>query len=229
MAVGMPQHDHQDQPALVRFYIVAVEDKEGSLRAGHYVAKNVEFVDILEPFSKDKRTKKVEGWIQQVEANVANGRVPQKWLDSYKEKLAAWRLGQELPPEGTPIRGWPVISPAQMETLIRLNILTVESLAVINDDGQRMIGMGALDLKNKAKAWLSQRADKGPLTIEMAALKGENATLRTSVETLTAQNEAIIKRLNQMQPPLAVVPAAPQPTIALNDILSDGADVDTSE
>lgn len=229
MSVGMPQHDTQsDQPALVRFYLMPIEDKEASLKAGHYVAKNVEFVDVLVPFSKDKRTKKVDGWIQQIEANVLNGRMPKAWLDAYKQKLAAWRLGQEIPPDGTPIRGWPVISPALMETLIGLNILTVESLAAINDDGQRMIGMGSLDLKNKAIAWLSQRSDKGPLTIENAALKSKVGTLETTVETLNSQVEGLTKRLNQMQPPLVVVPAAPQPTISANDILPDGDDPDDS-
>lgn len=228
-AVGLPQHDMQsDQPALVRFYRVAIEDKAASLKAGHYVAKDVEFVDVLVPFSKDKRTKKVDGWIEQIEANVLAGRMPKQWVDGYKEKLAAWRLGQEIPPDGTPIRGWPVISPAQMETLIGLNILTVERLATINDDGQRMIGMGSLDLKNKAQAWLSQRSDKGPLTIEVAALKGENATLKTTVETLSAQVEGLSKRLNQMQPVAPSVPASKH-TIGLNDILPDGDTEDTPE
>lgn len=226
MPVGMLE-EREDRPALVRFYLVTMEDKAATLKAGHYVAKDVEFVDVLQPFSKDKVTKKVASWIVEIADKARNGRIPEQWQEGYKEKLAKWRAGQEAPLDGTPIRGWPVISPALQETLIHLNILTVESLAIINDDGQRMIGMGALDLKNKANAWLSQRSDKGPLTIEVAALKGENNTLKTTVETLSAQVEGLSRRLNQMQPPLVAVPS--QPTIGLNDILPDGDTDDSPE
>ncbi len=88
---------------------------------------------------------------------------------------------------GTPIRGWGVLSPAQQEAIIHNNVLTVEDLATLNEEGLRRIGMGAVQMKTKASAWVAQLQDKGPLVQEIAAVKSENAVLRTSLESLQRQ------------------------------------------
>ncbi len=46
------------------------------------------------------------------------------------------------------------------------------------------IGLGAHDLRNKARAWLQSMLDHGGATIKIASLEQENAVLRASVETL---------------------------------------------
>ncbi len=154
-----------------------------------------------------------------MEQDVTNGRMPAEWRDRYVLQLEAWRNGQELPPEGTPIRGWGVISPAQQEMLTRINILTVEDLAGVNDEGLRRIGMGALDLKNKAVAWMAQLADKGPLTIEVAGLKAENASLRTSIETMSAQLKALESKIISGNQPVVSVPTTTD--ISADDIMPE--------
>ena len=227
---GLPERE--DRPALVRFKKEAVEDKAATLKEGHYVAKDVDYALITPPYSKDVVVQKVTTWLEQMEVNVRNGRFPQQWLEDYRKQYQAWQNGQELPPNGTPIRGWPVISPAQMEMLLHINILTVEDLAGINDQGARSIGMGSLDLKNKARAWLAQRSDKGPLTVEIASVKAENAVLKSSNETMQAQLAALTRRLDAMatQAPAAPIALAPQPAIGVDDILPDGdSDSDSPE
>ncbi len=209
--------ERSERPAHVRFEGVAVEDKQASLAAGRYVAKNVEFALITPPYSKDVVRQKVTTWLSQMEDNVRNDRLPRQWQKEYLEQLEAWRKGQEMPLNGAAIRGWGVISPAQQEMLIRLNILTVEDLAGINDEGAKNIGMGSLDLKNKAKAWLAQLADKGPLTQKIAAVENENATLKSSIATLEAQ----VKALMADRPQQTSRKASPKVTIAADDILSD--------
>jgi polyhydroxyalkanoate synthesis regulator phasin len=104
-----------------------------------------------------------------------------------------------MPLNGEPIKGWGVISPAQQANLIAINILTVEDLAAVNDEGCRRIGMGAAELRDKAKAWLSQMADKGPLTQENALLKGENVALKGENETLKARVKELSERLELVQ------------------------------
>ena len=100
-----------------------------------------------------------------------------------------------MPVNGTPIRGWGVISPAQQETLIKMQVLTVEDLSLMNDEGAKRVGMGGLDLKNKAKAWLSQLDDKGALTIQMADLQQKFANLEASSEILAEKNEKMALQL----------------------------------
>ena len=116
----------------------------------------------------------------------------QEQADRYQRHYDAWKNGQELPLVGTPIRGWPVLTPSQQENLIRVNIPTVEYLAEANDEGLARIGMGGLEQKRKAIAWLAQATDKGPLTQQMASLQTENDVLKMSVETLTKQVNALM-------------------------------------
>ena len=168
----------------VRFERIAVEDPVATREAGHYVARDIDMANITPPYSKDVMKYKVSNWLVQLESDVNNGRIPVEWLQKYKAAYEAWQKGQELPLEGIPIRGWGVCSPAQQETLIKLHILTVEQLAAANEEGLRRIGMGAVDLKNKADAWLKQLKKAGPATIEIAELKKENSSLKASVDSL---------------------------------------------
>lgn len=176
--------ERKDRPAYTRFERVAVEDKAASKREGKYVAVDVELALITPPYSKDVFKIKVPQWMDNMKQDVHNGRMPQAWMDDYLEAYRRWKAGLEIPLNGTAIKGWGVISPAQQETLLRMNILTVEDLAGINDEGVQRIGMGGMDLRNKATAWLAQLKDKGPLTQENAALKAENVVLRANVASL---------------------------------------------
>ena len=210
--------DRQDRPAYVRFERRPVEDKAASVANGRYTARDVDYALISPPYSKDVIVQKVSAWLAQLDQDVKNDRLPPQWRDAYKEGYARWQNGQEMPLNGTPIKGWGVISPAQQENLIRMNILTVEDLAGVNDEGAKRIGHGWLDLKNKAVAWLRQIDDKGPLTIEVAALKQENANLKTQVEALTNQFNALAQK-REIELNMTVAP--PQTTITADDILPE--------
>ena len=189
--------DRKEMAPFVRFERKPIEDKAESERQGRYVAKDVDFALITAPYSKDVFKQKAKDWFATIKNDVQNGRFPQEWYEKFEKQYQAFQNGQELPPEGTPIRGWGVISPAQQEELIRMNILTVEVLSNINDEGIKRIGMGAVELKTKAKAWLSQLNDKGPLTLKVAATEKENAILKASVETLQKQVQALMAALKQ--------------------------------
>ena len=187
--------DRKDRPAYVRFERIPVEDKVASLQAGHYVAQDIDYALITPPYSKDIFKIKVTQWFVDMKQQIATDRIPQEWADIYEKAYQAWKNGQEIPLSGSPIKGWGVISPAQQETLIKMNVLTVDDLSGINDEGIKRVGMGGIDLKNKAVAWLSQLKDKGPLTQENAAIKAKNAQLELSSETLTRQVEELMKQV----------------------------------
>lgn len=185
-----------DRPAYVRFERVAVEDIAASLAAGHYVAKDVDMALITPPYSKDVMKYKVKNWFDILDQDVRNNRIPQKWLDNYKEAYKAFQNGQEMPVNGTPVRGWGVISPALQETLIKMNVLTVEDLAAMNDEGIKRIGMGGIDLKNKAKAWLLQLKDNGALALQMAELQKKFANQEAVINNQTEKLEEMKRKLN---------------------------------
>lgn len=222
--VGAVQ-DRKDRPAIVRFARRVVEDKRATLEKGSYVGKDVDYALITPPYSKDCIEMKVEQWKINMEADVRESRMPAEWRDDYLKRYAAFQNGQELPPNGTAIRGWGVISPAQQETLIRMNILTVEDLAAVNDEGLRRIGMGALDLKRKADAWLAQLGDKGPLTQKMAAIEAENDSLKTKVELLMEKLEVLQRAVNIVQVPASVPVQMTVDSISVDDILPENEPV----
>lgn len=196
--------DRSDRPALVRFVRRAVENKKESLAQGKFVAKDVDFALITPPYSKDCIEMKVDQWKMNMEQDARAGRLPTEWRDHYLKAFEAWQNGQEMPPNGTPIRGWGTLSPAQQEMLIRINILTIEDLAGVNDEGMRRIGMGSLDLKRKATAWLEQMKDKGPLTEKMAAIQAENDSLKTQVDLLREKVDQLLARAPQEHVSVAV-------------------------
>ena len=116
-----------------------------------------------------------------------------------------------------------MLTPAQVEALVRINILTVEDLAGVNDEGMKRIGMGAVEMKNKARAWLMQVNDKGPLTQENAALKRENDSLRGQVTELTRQNAELRAMFEAAtaSPGQRAVAEASSDEITASDLLGD--------
>ena len=184
--------NRKEMPAYVKFEKRPVQDLSVKDR---YVAKDVDFVIITPPYSKDELIKKVSTWLKDLDQHERDGRLSSEWVAKYKRAYDAWQAGQEIPLDGTPIKGWAVLSPAQQENLLHMNVLTVEMLAGMNDEGVRRYGMGAVELKNKAVAWLSQIQDKGPLTMENARLTQEVSILKGSVESLTRQMESMAQQL----------------------------------
>jgi len=135
----------EDRPAYVRFERRAVENKAETLKMGRSVSFDVDFALITPPYSKDLIVLKVPTFFENTERDVRNGRTPEKWMDAWKNAYQKWQNGQEVPLNGTPIKTWSAISPAQIKNLIAIGILTIEDLAQCNDEGIRRIGMGGIE------------------------------------------------------------------------------------
>jgi len=187
MSVGDILERDEDRPAYVRFERRAVKDSEATLAAGHYVARNEDYALVTPPYSKDVVEKKVASWFDSVDQNVRSGRVPQKHFDLWKESYKRWLSGQDAPVDGTSVKDWSSISPAQCQNLINAGCRTIEDLAQANDEAMRRLGMGSNELKNKAKAWLQAAKDHGPLTEEVTQLKNQNKQLEGTIESLQEQ------------------------------------------
>ena len=187
MSVGDILERDEDRPAYVRFERRAVKDNEATLREGHYVSKDEDYALVTPPYSKDCVIKKADKWFEYVKKQVASGRVPMAHQELWEKTYARWQDGQEAPVDGTSIKDWNAISPAQCQNLINAGCRTIEDLAAANDEAMRRLGMGANDLRNKAKAWLQAAKDHGPLTEEVTHLKNKNKQLEGTIESLQDQ------------------------------------------
>lgn len=176
----------EERPAYVMFELRAVEDRAATIKNGYYSTRDEEIAMITPPYSKDCIEMECAAWLRKNDDDERNGRIPATWRDKWKAAYAAWKSGQELPLDGHPIKGWGVISPAQQANLLQVGVKTVQDLAKANDEGLRRIGMGSVDLKNRATAWLKAESGPGKAAQEIASLKVENATLAEQVKQLAA-------------------------------------------
>lgn len=201
MSVGEILERDEDRPAFVRFESVAVHDAQASLKAGHYVSKDEDHVFVKPPYSKDEYENTAIAWFSNVERNVKNGRTPVKHLEFWKASYDRFKEGKETPIDGTPVRDWNALSPAQCKNLINAGCRTIEDLAQANDEALRRIGMGAVELKKKAKVWLQAAKDHGPIVGQVTSLQKKNEQLEGTVESLQEQITLLSRQLDAKERP----------------------------
>lgn len=180
----------EERPAWVQFETRTQERVNAN---GERVSVDVDYALVTPPYSKDCVDLIASEWIAQLGIDAKAGRIPDQWANGYKEKYKAWKSGQELPVDGTPLKGWSLLSPAQLKNLIAAGMRSVEDVAGMNDEGMRGYGMGALDLRNKAEAYLKAQSGPAKLAAETAALKANVKTLEEQNQLLREQNEQLVK------------------------------------
>ena len=183
--------EEKARPPYVVFETRAIEDRAGTLENGHYSTRDVHYAIVTPSGSKDRIEKIATEWLASLKEAVQQDRFPGDWLDAYERKYKTWLEGKEIPEDGTPILGWPAVSPAQSQAIIAANVRTLEDLAAANESTLTAIGMGARALKEKARAWLDSAESTGKTAEELN-------DLRKQVEALTKDkdsNEAKIKAL----------------------------------
>lgn len=182
----------EDRPPYVTFEVRAEEDRQASIDAGHFVAKDVVYALITPMGSKDRIERVAADWLAKLEQDTNEGRFKREWLRHFKEVFRAYQDQTEAPINGTPLKQWPVASPAQILMLERLHVRSVEDLANANEEVLNRIGMGSRALKQKAVDWLANAASGGHLTEKVAAISQK-------LEDLAARNEALEKENAQLR------------------------------
>lgn len=189
------------RPPYVTFELRPVEDRDASLKSGCHVSKDVAYAIITPAGSKERTEKIAEDWIQQLRQHTKEGRFPEEWLSHYVNMYAAWKQGNEIPVNGTPLRLWPAISPAQLKTLLGLNFMTVEDLAAANEEGISRLGMGGRALKQRAVEWLAAAQNIGK-SAERAADLGQQ------LERALTENQKLQEQLAAAQRQVQLLRAA---------------------
>ena len=185
-----------DRPPYVVWEIRQVEDRAASIAKGHYSTKDVDFAIITRPGSRDTMDREALPWLADLKQKANKGELPLTWYQGFQSSYDAWRKGEELPTEGTPIKGWPLLSPAAQKDLVHIGIRTVEDLAAFSDSELGQIGLGALAMKLKAQEWLKAANGPGKAAEEAAAIRTQLAQL---IE-LTRQQAETIKTLQDQIP-----------------------------
>lgn len=184
-------------PPYVVFERRPVEDRNASIAAGHHVHKDVDYAIITRAGARDTFEQEVSVWFDQLAKRVKDAQFPAEWLRGYRESYEAWKKGEELPPEGTPIKTWPVASPAQIKDILAVGIRTVEDLAKLPDSELSSLGIGAMSLKQKAAAWLDSAAKTGKAAEQLSTLQRQISDLSQLAQAQAAEIAALRAQLPQ--------------------------------
>ena len=192
------------RPPYVRFEMRGREDRKASLEKGHYVETEYPVVLVTQLGSRDTLEQDYQDWLRVMQKEVRDNRLPTKWLTSWEDMYKAWVKGEEIPADGTALKLFPIIRPGQLAICLSLGVRTVEDLAVLNSDGQAKLGLGSLDLVNRAKAWLEAASGTGKVVQKMANLELELKQMKAVNEELASKLEAQQVALKASQAPLTV-------------------------
>lgn len=126
-------------------------------------------------------------------------RVSDKHRERWPNQYDAFKRNQETPIDGIPLEEWPVLKPSMILTLKSYGFRTVEHIASMGDLACQKIGMGGMELRVKAKAYLSDEASNAITNkaIEDAAkFKELSENLQGQVERT---NEGMRQLMAEMQ------------------------------
>lgn len=165
---GQSTKDERDT-CIPRFFMdVDVREIDGMK---HY--QDVEMVEIIMPGNLNKPV--------QIVRPDHKGRWPAQY--------AAFKAGQEMPVNGTPLEEWPVLSRAQALTLKSFEMRTVEDVAGMNEYAIQRVGMGARQLQQKALVYLDKAKSDA---VANRAIELENRLTQSNTE-----KDSQIARLNE--------------------------------
>ncbi len=185
------------------FFIESVPDEVASATAGRPIFRDEERVEIIFPGNPHTRPVKI-----------VTNEERMKWPEQYK----AFKAGQEMPLDGTPIEEWPRLKKSQVLELKAIGFMTIESIAAMNDLAMQRIGLGGRQLAELAKAFLDdaerlklneqQNAVINRQDAELAALKNQVAQLSALLTPMHAELQAL---KNQPHPIASIIPGMVDP------------------
>jgi hypothetical protein len=189
---------NKEQPRpYVQFEMRAVEDRSAPTTDGVTRMVDKAWAIVRAPGSKDAIEKLATEWLDQLKAYARDGRIPSQWPGEYRNAFEMWSKGEELPVQGTAIKTWPPLSPAQRKNVLAAGILTVEDLANANDEIRAAIGMGGNTLQQMAQKWLEEAKDKGATAKALEAAMVKLAEMEALVKS---QTEALAELKAQAKP-----------------------------
>lgn len=180
-----------ERPPYVVFETRAVEDRAASIAQGHYVAKDVIFATVTRPGSRDSSEFFAEDWLKRMQAQAQAGIIPPTWADGFLARFEAFKRNEALPEEGTPIKGWQLLTPAAQQTILQAGFRTVEELAGAGEAEVQRIGTGAIHFREKARAWLEEGKSKGVSAEKIADLSQKVTDLTETVQRLLDENKEL--------------------------------------
>ena len=166
----------------VEFFLEPVEDRTATINAGRKIMIDQEFYSIYPRGGKDVVTRKVPPPSEPGSYPKAD-RID--FEGKYGRHYGAWKEGREAPVEGTDLRNFPLLTPAEIENCRTFHIHSVEHLAAATEEALNNLGMGARNLKKTAQKWLDFGENGGKTIAQLQDLEEKVKAQSAQIETLT--------------------------------------------
>jgi hypothetical protein len=196
----MPSIMAGGRPPYVEFETRSVEDRAQTEKFGSKQYRNEDYVIVRQAGEKDTMERNAEDWLRSISQNP---NYDPMWVQRFHSMYQQFKAGQEVTPNGTHVRMWGAITPAERDTLIAARILTVEDLAGANEQALRLLGMGARVLQQKARDYVKAATDTGKTVEELASLRADKEYKDTQIAELKAQMALMSAQLAALQPKTA--------------------------
>jgi hypothetical protein len=178
-----------DGRLLVRFTLESRLDRRRTAEEGRSVYRDVPFVTIHIPGDKTL------GIHRPVNASDKR-RFPIQWARF--ENAQRTNMTPEM--VGTPLSAWAMITPAQRNELQYFNVMTVEQLAGMSDDGAGSM-MGIQKLKALAKRHVELERDNAPMVKLERELETRDNEISALKDQMKAQAETLDKLIANLASP----------------------------
>jgi len=207
VATGILLKERRPVTAYIEFKTESVEDPIKTKNTGVPAFKDMDVVRIYHNDGKSVAEARAKDFIAHLRRYLPGGDFHKPGnidVDMYGfaqyvlPQFDAWKAGQEVRPDGTPLRDWPFLTPAQRDTLNHFNVKTVEQLAAMEERALAGIMLGSLELQQQALNYLRHRQDSAP-ALRITALEEQNAKLLQAMEEMRAQLEALQKPATKKQ------------------------------
>ncbi len=167
-----------------RFFIEAVRDDNASRLKGRDIFREEERVEIIMPGNPYTRPIM---------------RVAHEHREMWPKEYAAFKAGQEVAIDGTPLEAWARLRPHQLYELKALGFKTVEQVAHMDDRAIALLGASGRRLREFAQGFMSDSARAAALerlaaendvkSSEVEDLKLKLKTMQEAVDRLSAKHE----------------------------------------
>ena len=174
-----------DANLFVEFYEDAVHLEAQSREENRPIYEDRVFIRIMVPGGKSTVVR--EARLERGD----NGEIPDH--ERFPLQWAQFKSQQEQVGDGTPLSEWSYLSKSQVMELKAMKIHTVDQLAAQSDASLSHMGLGALDLRNRARAFLDQASGGevlSKLQKELEDARHEIAAMKASLEALGADTES---------------------------------------
>lgn len=177
--------NNPDSRLAVRFYQKAVENEWRTSQEGRPISFMADFVRIEVP---GDMTTVIDTFVNDDHKK----RFPIQWAQYLNEKAE----GQVSEAQGTLLRDWSLLTPAQVNDLKHYKFFTVEQVANASDQQIQslgmMLGMSGFTFRDRAKAFLANAKDSSVVIAQADELRRRDQ----EIAELKAQMEELVRAVN---------------------------------